>query len=69
MTMEKPLSARGPQFLGFFGVLVLVGGFGAWAGMSSIAGAIVVPGRVEVDRNRQIVQHLDRGIVADILVD
>lgn len=69
MTMEKALSARGPQLLGFFGILILAGGFGSWAAMSSIAGAIVAPGRIEVDRNRQIVQHLDGGIVADILVD
>jgi HlyD family type I secretion membrane fusion protein len=69
MSMEKDWPARGPKLLGFFGLLILVGGFGTWAVMSSIAGAIVASGRIEVDRNRQIVQHLDGGIVADILVD
>lgn len=69
MTIEKELSARGAKILGFLGLLILIGGFGSWAVMSSIAGAVVASGRIEVDRNRQIVQHLDGGIVADILVD
>ena len=69
MSIERDLSARGPKILGFLGLLVLVGGFGSWAVMSSIAGAVVASGRIEVDRNRQIVQHLDGGIVAEILVD
>ena len=36
---------------------------------SQIAGAVVASGRIEVDRNRQIVQHETGGVVADILVD
>ncbi|WP_146346417.1 HlyD family type I secretion periplasmic adaptor subunit [Falsiphaeobacter marinintestinus] len=62
-------SARRPVFIGLFGLLVLVGGFGAWAAFSTIAGAIVAPGRIEVDRNRQIVQHPDGGVVFEIMVD
>jgi HlyD family secretion protein len=30
---------------------------------------VVAGGRIEVDRNRQVVQHIDGGIVAEILVD
>lgn len=69
MSVETDWPARGPKLLGFLGLLILVGGFGGWAVTSSIAGAIVASGRIEVDRNRQVVQHLDGGIVADILVD
>lgn len=69
MTTDRRWSARGPLVFGLFGLLVLLGGFGAWAALSSIAGAIVASGRIEVDRNRQIVQHLDGGVVAEILVD
>jgi len=36
--------------------------------MSNIAGAIVASGRIEVDRNRQVVQHDTGGTVEDILV-
>ncbi|MGZ2259762.1 HlyD family type I secretion periplasmic adaptor subunit [Roseobacter sp. A03A-229] len=62
-------SARKPLFLGFLGLFVLVGGFGAWAAMTQISGAVVSSGRFEVDRNRQIVQHETGGTVAEILVD
>ena len=66
---EKTWSARVPILLGCLGLLLLVGGFGTWAAVSNIAGAIIAPGRIEVDRNRQVVQHLDGGVVAEILVD
>lgn len=69
MTPDKDWSARRPLLIGALSLLVLLGGFGTWAVMSSIAGAIVASGRIEVDRNRQVVQHLDGGIVAEILVD
>lgn len=62
-------SARRPVLIGLIGLLVLVGGFGTWAVASNIAGAIIAPGRIEVDRNRQVVQHPDGGVVAEILVD
>ena len=47
----------------------MFGGFGTWAVTSQIAGAVVASGRIEVDRNRQIVQHETGGVVAEILVD
>ena len=62
-------SAARPVILGYIGLAVLVGGFGAWAVLSEISGAIVASGRIEVDRNRQIVQHETGGTVAKILVD
>ena len=54
--------------LALAGVLVLFGGFGTWAAMANIAGAIVSPGHVAVERNRQVVQHPDGGVVEEILV-
>ncbi|WPZ21573.1 HlyD family type I secretion periplasmic adaptor subunit [Sulfitobacter faviae] len=66
---DKDWSARRPLILGFIGLLLLFGGFGTWAVTSQIAGAVVASGRIEVDRNRQIVQHETGGVVADILVD
>lgn len=65
----KRWSATQPLILGFIGLLVLFGGFGTWAVTSQIAGAVVASGRIEVDRNRQIVQHETGGVVAEILVD
>ncbi|MEP2642816.1 HlyD family type I secretion periplasmic adaptor subunit [Roseobacter sp.] len=69
MTDPTQWSARKPLVLGFLGLLVLVGGFGAWSVMTQISGAVVSSGRFEVDRNRQIVQHETGGTVAEILVD
>ncbi|MCF6444423.1 HlyD family type I secretion periplasmic adaptor subunit [Nereida sp. MMG025] len=62
-------SARRPLLIGFFALLVLLGGFGSWSVLSTISGAIIASGQIEVDRNRQIVQHPDGGVVAEILVD
>jgi HlyD family secretion protein len=56
-------SARAPLALGFIAIEVLVGGFGAWAALSNIAGAVVASGQIEVDRNRQAVQHPQGGVV------
>lgn len=62
-------SAKRHVTIGLVTLFALVGGFGTWATGASIAGAIVSSGKIEVDRNRQVVQHLDGGIVAEILVD
>ena len=66
---DKRWSARRPLILGFIGLLLLFGGFGTWAVTSQIAGAVVASGRIEVDRNRQVVQHPDGGVVTEILVE
>jgi len=60
-------SARRPLIGGILTLLVLVGGFGTWSVMARITGAIIASGRIEVDQNRQIVQHPDGGVVAEIL--
>ncbi|HBS50047.1 MAG TPA: HlyD family type I secretion periplasmic adaptor subunit [Rhodobacteraceae bacterium] len=66
---EPGWSAARPTILGVLALLVLVGGFGAWAVLGQIAGAVVASGRVEVDQNRQVVQHIDGGVVDEILVE
>ncbi|MCU0907929.1 MAG: HlyD family type I secretion periplasmic adaptor subunit [Rhodobacteraceae bacterium] len=50
------------------GLLALVGGFGTWGVMATLSGAVIASGQVEVDQNRQTVQHLDGGTVAEVLV-
>lgn len=66
---DTKISVRGQMLLGVLGVLVLVGGFGSWAVMTEIAGAVVAPGQIEVEQNRQVVQHPDGGVVTEILVE
>jgi HlyD family secretion protein len=62
------LSPRPALVLGFVALLLLVGGFGLWSVTTSIAGAVVASGQVEVEQNRQVVQHPDGGVVDKILV-
>lgn len=63
-----PWSMKRPLWQGFAALAVLVFGFGLWAAFASISGAIVASGRVEVEQNRQVVQHPDGGVVAEIAV-
>jgi HlyD family secretion protein len=55
--------------LGFLTAALLVFGFGGWAVFASISGAVVAPGMLRVETNRQVVQHPDGGVVAEVLVE
>ncbi|WP_022705848.1 HlyD family type I secretion periplasmic adaptor subunit [Paracoccus zeaxanthinifaciens] len=59
---------RGPIIAGTLAVTLLVGGFVTWALATNISGAIVATGQVEVEQQRQVVQHLDGGVVKAIAV-
>lgn len=65
---NKRWSTRGPMTLGLLALLLLVGGFGTWAVMTQITGAVIATGQIEVDRNRQVIQHPDGGVVEEIFV-
>ena len=66
---KQAYPAKGYLTIGILGLLMLVGGFGGWSVFANISGAIIASGQVEVDQNRQVVQHPDGGIVASISVD
>jgi multidrug efflux pump subunit AcrA (membrane-fusion protein) len=65
---DRRWPVRGPIVAGVLAVLVLVGGFTVWAMSTRISGAVVAGGQVEVEQQRQIVQHPDGGVVQDITV-
>lgn len=67
-TPEGNWSASRPLFWGFLTVALLVGGLGFWSVLTTLAGAIIAPGQIEVSQNRQVVQHPDGGVVREILV-
>ena len=76
MTMQLPGPAAAPQdrwgargFIrfGLICVLLLGGGFGTWAATAKLQGAVVATGQLRVENNRQVVQHPDGGVVAEIL--
>ena len=66
--MNASFSPKRPLIAGFITLTILLGGFGLWSVVTEISGAIIAPGRIEVEQNRQIVQHPDGGVVAEILV-
>ena len=68
MTAPAAFSARIPLIAGALALMVLLGGFGTWAVLTPISGAVIAPGRIEVEQNRQVVQHPDGGVVASIAV-
>ena len=48
--------------------VLLVGGIGAWAATTKLAGAVIASGTVVVESNAKKVQHQTGGIVGEILV-
>lgn len=61
-------SVRRPMIWGIVGVVALVGVFGGWAWTTSISGAVISHGQVNVIGKAKTVQSLDGGIVDEILV-
>jgi HlyD family secretion protein len=59
---------RWPVVFGSFVFLVFVVGFGVWSAMAPLAEAAIAPGVIKVEGNRRTVQHLEGGIVREILV-
>ncbi len=65
---SKKWPATFPVILGGLALTILLAGFGSWGVMANIAGAIIATGKIEVDQNRQVVQHPDGGVVATVQV-
>ncbi len=68
---QKPAqiwSMKIPALVGFAALVILVGGLGIWSVKTRLAGAIVSSGVIEVQSNRQVVEHLDGGVVGEIFV-
>ena len=59
---------RGPVLFGLAVFLVFVVGFGVWSALAPLAEAAIAPGVIKVEGNRRTVQHLEGGIVREILV-
>jgi epimerase transport system membrane fusion protein len=57
-----------PAMIGWAIIGVFFGGFGVWAAVAPLNGAVVANGVVKVDGNRKSVQHLDGGIVKQLHV-
>lgn len=67
---ERPpvWQARLPIVVGFIALAVLVLGLGIWSVVTQLAGAVIASGSIQVQSNRQIVQHAEGGVVGNIFV-
>ncbi len=54
--------------IGLLTIIIAFGGFGTWAALASLDSAAIAPGVVVVESDRKSVQHLEGGLVKDILV-
>ena len=61
------LTARRPLILGFLTLTILLGGILGWGAFTTIAGAVIAVGRVEVEVRDQVMEHLEGGTVVAIL--
>ena len=59
---------RGYGRIGFAAIALVFGGFGVWAALAPLDRAAVAQGQVAVESNNKPVQHLEGGIVREILV-
>ncbi|GIT93279.1 HlyD family type I secretion periplasmic adaptor subunit [Jannaschia sp. AI_61] len=62
------LDASRPQRLGALALVMLIGVLGAWATFTTISGAVVANGQAVVQGKPKLIQSLDGGEVAEILV-
>ncbi len=63
-----PRNIRSPSLFGFSVLIVAILGFGVWGGTAPIDGAVVASGAFEATGENKIIQHLEGGIIQDILV-
>ena len=57
-----------PAFIGLLALAILVLGLGVWSVRTELAGAIISQGVIEVQSNRQVIEHPDGGVVGEIFV-
>lgn len=65
---SKRLGTAGlPLFIGYLALAILVGVIGVWSVQARIAGAVIVSGMIQVENNRQVLQHPQGGVVGELL--
>ena len=64
-----PLSARRHTIAGMALLMLTVGGFGAWAALAPLHGAVLASGSFVATGQNKLVQHLEGGIIRELLVN
>lgn len=65
---RRGMGIRRSMTVGLVVVAVFVGGFGTWAAVAPLESAAIAPGIIGVSTERRTVQHMEGGIVEDLLV-
>jgi HlyD family secretion protein len=65
---DAPWPVRRYVLSGLLALFILGAGFGSWAVLANISGAIITTGRIQEARTRQVIQHPQGGVVAQVLV-
>lgn len=68
MTDAAGPRTRGAILLGFAAIALFFGGFAAWSALAPLSEAAVAPGMIKVEGMRRTIQHLEGGVVREILV-
>jgi HlyD family secretion protein len=58
----------GAVLAGLVVVALFIGGFGAWASIAPLSSAAIAPGEVKVESHHKTLQHMEGGIIREILV-
>nr|WP_290693272.1 HlyD family type I secretion periplasmic adaptor subunit [Halomonas sp. UBA3074] len=66
---QLPTSDKGYRKLGYAILIFALGGFVLWSLTASLAVAVVAPGSVSIESFKRTVQHLEGGIVEQLLVE
>ncbi|MFP6680701.1 MAG: HlyD family type I secretion periplasmic adaptor subunit [Gammaproteobacteria bacterium] len=74
-SLGRPISAtsgraglRFPIAIGCIIIALFFGALGGWAALAPLESAAIAPGEVAIDTKRKTVQHLEGGIIGEILV-
>lgn len=65
---EVPRSIRLHSSIGLAVLLASFGGFGFWAGTAPLSSAIIAQGSFVATGNNKVVQHLEGGIIKEMMV-
>jgi HlyD family secretion protein len=68
MAINTKKSLRNTLLLGYSSILVLIGGFGAWAALTNINGAVIANATIIAESYSKRVQHQTGGVVSKIMI-
>lgn len=65
---DVPATCRTPIVIGLAVLIICLGGFGVWAALAPLDGAVVVSGSFVATGQNKTIQHLEGGIIKEVLV-